>query len=164
MKKPSIGVVLLLEIVVFVVLFLLNVLMNGGSQMVGQFAIFIDLPSLLSIFLCVAPALLVSGMGRDFLHAFSLGKKEYSLRELKKSLEAVKMVQLLVICGAMIAAIISFCSLLYSMEDLATLGPCLVVITLSVFYATVLEFLLIPLKAHVQNAITDLMGVEDEEA
>lgn len=165
MKKPAIVVVLLLEMAVFIAVFIFTIMMGFGVQSLGySVSYFVDIPSLLMILLCVAPALLVTGMGKDFVHAFSIGKKKLSLRELKKCLEAVKMVQLLAICGAAFSGTISFCALLYNMNDLSSIGPSLAIITLSAFYATLLEFLLIPLKAHVQNAITEVMGVEDEEA
>lgn len=163
-KKHSIGAVLGLEVVVFLAVFCLNVLMvSGGDGLVRAFQYYIDMPSVFMILLVVVPALFASGMGRDFLNVFSVGKKEYSLRQLKRSLESIRMVQKLIICGATLASIIALVTILYELENLATLGPCLAVTIISAFYAVMLEFLLLPVKANVQNAITDLMDVGDEE-
>lgn len=159
-KKISIGRVLFWEIIVFVIVFLINVLMCGGIHGISHF---IDTPSILSIILIVAPALLVSGMGHDFINAFTVGKKQYSLRQLKRSAEAVQMVQRLVICGGGLSSVIAIVTLLSMLDSPSTIGPNLAVAILVVFYAIVIEFLLIPLKANVQNAITDMMDVEDEE-
>ncbi len=163
-KKHSIGAVLGFEVVVFLAVFCLNVLVVSGVDGLGRtFQYYMDVPSILLIVLVVAPALFASGMGRDFLNVFSVGKKEYSLRQLKRSLESIRMVQKLIICGAALAGIISLVTILYELEDLVSLGPCLAVTIISAFYAVMLEFLLLPVKANVQNAITDLMDVGDEE-
>ena len=74
------------------------------------------------------------------------------------------MVQRLIPCGAGISVLIAIVVLLSRLDDPSVLGPNLAVANLVVFYMFILEFLLLPLKAHVQNAITDLMDVEDEEA
>ena len=169
-NKHSIGAVLVLEAIVLVLVFCFDLLMiSGVSGLEKSFAYFIDVPSLLLIVLVVAPALFVSGMGRDFLNAFSVGKREYSLRQLKRCLEAVQMVQKMIICGTAMSGIISVVMILWMLFekpelDETWLGPCLAVSILVVFYAVILEFFLIPVKANVQNTITDLMDVEDEEA
>lgn len=164
-KKHSIGAVLGLEVVVFLAVFCVNVLIVSGVEgLVGSLAgSFIDFPSILLILLVVVPALYVSGMGRDFLNAFTVGKKKYSLIQLKHSLEAIQMVQKLIICGAALSGTVAIVTILYMMVELATLGPSMAVVVLSAFYAVMLEFFLIPVKANVQNAITDLMDVGDEE-
>ena len=163
-KKNSVGKVLLMSVVVFAIFFWFNILMNMGTKGLEMFTNFFDLPALILILLLVVPMLVVSGSGRDFLNVFSIGKKEYPIRSLKRSLEAVQLVQKLILYSSMISCIIAFVTILTCLEDTATLGPCLAVALLIVFYAAILELFLIPVKAKVQNAITDLMDVEDEEA
>lgn len=163
-KKNSVGKVLLLSVVVFTIFFWFNILMNMGAQGLEMFTNFFDLPALILILLLVVPMLVVSGSGRDFLNTFSIGKKEYPIRSLKRSLEAVQLVQKLILYSSIISCIMAIVTILTCLEDTATLGPCLAVAMLIVFYAAVLELFLIPVKAKVQNAITDLMDVEDEEA
>ena len=163
-KKFNIGTVLLLEMVVLLVVFVINLIFCQGAEWLISMANFIDLASLLLIVLIVVPALWLSGMGQDFLRSFSIGKREYSLRELKRSLEAVQMVQRMLIYGALITSIVAVVIILKVIGDFALIGPNLAVAVLVIFYAAILEFLLILLKANTQNAITDLMEVEDEEA
>lgn len=165
-KKISVGTVLLLEalVLIFVLAFNLCVSWGFGDDALRVIYLLLDAPSILLILMMVAPALLVSGMGRDFLHAFSVGKKDYTLRELKRSLEAVSAVQKIIFCAAAISGMIAFITILHRMSDISHLGPCLAVAVLVVFYAAILEFFLIPVKANIQNAITDMMDVEDAEA
>lgn len=81
-KKHSIGAVLVLEAIVLVLVFCFDLLMiSGVSGLAKSFAYFIDVPSFLLIVLVVAPALFVSGMGRDFNHesgAKTPGKYKHS--------------------------------------------------------------------------------------
>ena len=163
-KKNSVGKVLLMSVVVFAIFFWFNILMSMGTKGLEMFTNFFDLPALILLLLLVVPMLVVSGSGRDFLNVFSIGKKEYPIRSLKRSLEAVQLVQKLILYSSMISCIMAIVTILTCLEDTATLGPCLAVAMLIVFYAAVLELFLIPVKAKVQNAITDLMDVEDEEA
>lgn len=160
-KKHSIGMVLLWEAIVFAIMFSVNLLITTGS-IFRRLGYFIDTPSILVIVLIVAPALVVSGMGKDFGRAFTVGKKEYSLQQLKRSAEAVQMVQRLVVCGAGIAVVMSLVVIMAMLDTIETIGPNLAVAVLAVFYAFIIEFLLVPLKANVQNAITDMMDVSDE--
>lgn len=160
-KKHSIGMVLLLEVIVFVIMFSVNSLIMAGS-VTRILANFIDFPSIVVIVLIVAPALIVSGMGKDFGRAFTVGKKEYSLHQLKRSAEAVQMVQRLVVCGAGITVVMSLVVIMGKLDTIETIGPNLAVAVLAAFYAFIIEFLLVPLKANLQNAITDMMDVSDE--
>ena len=152
-KNNSVGKVLLLSVLVFTIFFWFNIFMNMGTKGLEMFTNFFDLPAMLLLLLLVVPMLVVSGSGRD-----------YPIRCLKRSLEAVQLVQKLILYSSMISSIIAFVTILTCLEDTATLGPCLAVAILIVFYAAILELFLIPVKAKVQNAITDLMDVEDEEA
>lgn len=163
-KKKSVGKVLLMSVVAFTVFFWFNILCNMGAKGIEMYVNFFDLPAMILILLLVVPMLVISGSGRDFLNAFSIGKKEYSIRSLKRSLEAVQLVQKLILYSSIISCIMAIVTILTCLEDPATLGPCLAVAVLIIFYAAILELFLIPVKAKVQNAITDLMDVEDEEA
>ena len=165
-RKISVGTVLLLEALVLIIVLVFNLCISWGfgDNILHAFSFLLDLPSILLILMMVAPALLVSGMGKDFLRAFSVGKKDYTLRELERSLEAVSTVQKIIFCAAAISGMIALVTILYQISDISYLGPCMAVAGLVVLYAAILEFFLIPVKANVQNTITDLMDVEDEEA
>lgn len=161
MKKHSVGKILWMEIVVIVLVFVYQVAITGGTTVISWF---IDIPSVCCLIFFVVPALWASGTAKDFAAAFSIGKKPCSLAQMKKSLEAVKMVQKLTLCAMGFSVVIVFVILLYNMEDFFTaIGPALAVMVLTVFYGIIVEFLLIPVSAHVQNHITEAMDVPEEE-
>lgn len=160
MKKHSVGKVLLLEIAVILIVFLLETVASGGKAAIQYF---LDLPSVFCILLFIVPALWVSGTMKDFVAAFSVGKKPYTLTQMKRALEAVKMAQKLTLCAMGFSVVIVFVVLLYRMEDPQILGPSFAVMVLTVFYGIIVEFLLIPVSAHVQNHITEAMDVPEEE-
>lgn len=160
MKKHSVGKVLWLEIAVIVLVFTFEIVVSGGQAAIQYF---LDLPSVFCILLFVVPALWVSGTMKDFVAAFSVGKKPYTLTQMKKALEAVKMAQKLTLCAMGSSVVIVFVILLYRMEDTQILGPSFAVMSLTIFYGIIVEFLLIPVSAHVQNHITEAMDVPEEE-
>ena len=126
-KKNSVGKVLLLSVLVFTIFFWFNIFMNMGTKGLEMFTNFFDLPAMFLLLLLVVPMLVVSGSGRDFLNVFSIGKKEYPIRSLKRSLEAVQLVQKLILYSSMISCIMAIVTILTCLEDTGTLGPCLAV-------------------------------------
>lgn len=164
MKKISIKKALLLEACMVVLVICINILVCagvGGLVMIGNY---IDVPSIVLMLLIIVPGLLISGMGKDFVNAFSIGSKKYNLKELKRCLEAVQLVQKLVLCAAGISSMIAFVTILKTLDEVSTIGPNMAVAILVFFYMVILELLLLPLKANTQNAITEYMALEDEEA
>ncbi|MCR4636396.1 MAG: hypothetical protein K5754_09190, partial [Butyrivibrio sp.] len=91
----NIRLVLIGELILFIVVFLLNVLAGGW----GMNAIFwfLDFPSLLLIALIFVPGLLIMKEWKNFMKAFSVGIKPYSLLELKNIIGAVDAAQKLTI-------------------------------------------------------------------
>ena len=162
-KKRSVGLVLLLQFIVLLVVFVLNAMSGGVQEILIGIYHYIDVPIMISIPLFVLPAMLVSGTMKDFGRAFQIGRKLYSIGQIKKSLEAVEMTQRLVICGCMFPTLIMVIVLLYNMEDLTSVGPSLSVSLVAILYGVILESLLIPLHAHVQNRLTEALDVTDEE-
>lgn len=92
-----------------------------------------------------------------------IGKKTYSIGQMKKSLEAVKLVQKLVMYSSLFTAGVSFIVVLYRLEDLSALGPIIAIVCLSLVYASALEVLLLPLHLHVQNWLIEAMDIINEE-
>lgn len=160
MKRNSVWFVLLLELAVITAVLVFQVMATGGLESVTYF---IDTPSVICLLICVVPALLVSGMAKDFAAAFFVGKRQYSLAQMKKSLEAVKMVQRLVLCSMGLMVVISFVTLLHRLDDPSHMGPMLAVMVLTIFYGIIVEFLMIPISALVQNHITEAMDVQVDE-
>ena len=163
MKRKTSGFIILFEGRMILLTYCVIVLFSGGTEMLSTVSNFIDLPSLAILLLFTVPVLVASGMGNDFLMAFQMGKKQCSLVQMKKTLEAVRLLQRLVLCGAGFAAMISIVLILRGLDEPSAIGPNLAVAILAVLYGIIIESLLIPLSAYVQNHITDAMHVEEEE-
>ncbi len=99
MKRKTSGFIILFEGCMILLTYCVAVLISGGTEMLNSFGNFIDLPSLVLLLLFTVPVLIASGMGNDFVMAFQMGKKQCSLVQMKKTLEAVKLLQRLVLCG-----------------------------------------------------------------
>ncbi|MBQ3795918.1 MAG: hypothetical protein IJJ64_07050 [Butyrivibrio sp.] len=153
----NIRLVLIGEILLFFGIFLLNILMGGwGSSAILWF---LDLPSLLLIALVFFPGLIIMGVWKDFVKAFSVGIKSFSLLELKNIIGAVDAAQKLTVFGALFAIIISAVLLMGRLDDPSTIGPNLAVCFLSGFYAVIIEFLLLPLKLNAERKMNEEMDL-----
>ncbi len=159
--KKNIRLVLVGELILFIGIFLFNILMDNSG--ISQIAWFIDLPSILLIALVLIPGLVIMGEWKDFIKAFSVGIKPYSLLELKNITEAVRAAQKLTIYGALFAIIISGVILLGRLDDPSTIGPNLAICFLSGFYAVIIEFLLLPLSLNAERKMNEEMDLGDDE-
>lgn len=153
----NIRLVLLGELLLFLGIFLFNVLLGGWG--VSAIAWFLDIPSILLILLVFIPGLLIMGAWKDFTKAFSVGIKKFSLLELKNIIEAVNAAQKLTIYGALFAIIISGVLLLGRLDDPSTIGPNLAVCFLSGLYAVIIEFLLLPLRLNAEKKMNEEMDL-----
>ena len=156
----NIRTVLLGELILFIVIFLFNVVM--GSWGLSAILWFLDIPSLLVILMVLIPGLIIMGEWRDFTRSFSVGIKQYSLLELKNIIEAVGAAQKMTIYGALFAIIISGILLMGRLDDPSTIGPNLAVCFLAGFYAVILEFFLLPLKLNAERKMNEEMDFGDE--
>ena len=153
----NIRLVILGELLLFLGIFLFNVLLGGWG--VSAIAWFLDLPSILLILLVFIPGLLIMGAWKDFTKAFSVGIRKFSLLELKNIIEAVGAAQKLTIYGALFAIIISGVLLLGRLDDPSTIGPNLAVCFLSGLYAVIIEFLLLPLRLNAEKKMNEEMDL-----
>jgi flagellar motor component MotA len=160
MMKKNIRTVLLGELILFIAIFLFNVVM--GSWGLSAIVWFLDIPSLLVIAMVFIPGLIIMGEWKDFTRSFSVGIKQYSLLELKNIIEAVGAAQKMTIYGALFAIIISGILLLGRLDDPSTIGPNLAVCFLAGFYAVILEFFLLPLKLNAERKMNEEMDFGDE--
>lgn len=158
--KKNVRMVLLGELILFIVIFLFNLMI--GSWGLSALSWFLDIPSLLVIVMVLIPGLIIMGEWKDFVRAFSVGINRYSLLELKNIIGAVAAAQKLTIYGALFAIIISGILLMGSLDTPSTIGPNLAVCFLSGFYAVILEFLLLPLKLNAERKMNEEMDFEDE--
>ena len=123
---------------------------------------FLDLPSIIMILLVLVPGLVVMGAWKDFSKSFSVGIRHYTLLELKNIIGAVAAAQKLTVLGALFSIIASGVMLLGNLDDLAAIGPNLAVCFLSGFYATIVEFFLLPLKLNAERKMNEEMDLGDE--
>ena len=105
------------------------------------------------------PGLLIMGAWKDFIKAFSVGIKPFSLLQLKNIVEAVGAAQKLTVYGALFAIIISGVLIMGRLNDPSTLGPNLAVCFLSGFYAVIIEFLLLPLRLNAERKMNEEMDL-----
>ena len=153
----NIRLVLLGELLLFLVIFLFSVLLGGWG--LSAISWFLDLPSLSLIAFVLFPGLLIMGVWKDFIKAFSVGIKPFSLMQLKNIVEAVGAAQKLTVYGALFAIIISGVLIMGRLNDPSTLGPNLAVCFLSGFYAVIIEFLLLPLRLNAERKMNEEMDL-----
>lgn len=158
--KKSIRLVLLGEIILLAAVFLMNIIM--GNWGVSAVAFFIDLPSILLILLVLIPGLIIMGEWKDFIKAFSVGLKPYSLLELKNIVGAVGAAQKLTIYSALMAIIISAVLMLGRLDDLEMIGANLAICFLAGLYAVIIEFFLLPLRLNAERKMNEEMDFGDE--
>lgn len=158
--KNNIRVVLIGELLLFVAIFIFNIIL--GTWGISAIAWFFDIPSLLMILMVLIPGLLIMGEWTDFMKSFSVGIKQYSLLELKNIIGAVDAAQKLTIYGALFAIIISGILLLGRLEEPSTIGPNLAVCFLAGFYAVIFEFFLLPLRLNTERKMNEEMDLGDE--
>ncbi|MCR4902968.1 MAG: hypothetical protein K6A23_08920 [Butyrivibrio sp.] len=158
--NKNIRVILIGELILFISIFLVNIIL--GSWGISAVLWFFDLPSLLMILMVLIPGLLIMGEWKDFIKAFSVGIKKYSLLELKNIIGAVDAAQKLTIYGALFAIIISGVLLLGRLNDPSTIGPNLAVCFLAGFYAVIFEFFLLPLRLNAERKMNEEMDLGDE--
>lgn len=153
---------MIMEIVSIVVgLFMMCLLCQGGDGL-RTIGWFIDLPSLICILVLTVPILLRSGLGKDFLRALKLLKKGYQchLSELRRTLDAVELMQKQVLCAGVFSMLFSFVYVLASVNTPELLGPNMAVAVLTIFYAVILEMLLLPLQIEVKRRMIDYIEEE----
>ncbi|WP_026662341.1 hypothetical protein [Butyrivibrio proteoclasticus] len=158
--KKNIRLVLLGELLLFVVVFFLIIFLS--SYELSTVLWFLDLPSLILLVAILIPGLLIMGEWKDFVRAFSVGIKDFSLLELKNIIEAVDAAQKLTVFGALFAIIISGVLLLGHLDTPETIGPNLAVCFLSGLYAVIIEFFLLPLRLNAERKMNEEMDLGDE--
>lgn len=153
----NIRLVLIGELLLFIAVFMMTVL--GGSWGMSAVLWFLDLPSILLIVLIFVPGLLIMGEWKNFLKAFSVGIRPFSLLELKNIIGAVDAAQKLTIYAALFAIIISGVLVMGRLDDPYTIGPNLAVCFLAGLYAVIIEFLLLPLRLNAERKMNEEMDL-----
>ena len=156
----NIRVVLLGELVLLIVIFAILIAGSGFGPEAALW--FLDMPSAVLLLLVLIPGLIIMGEWKDFLKAFSVGIKKYTLLELKNIKEAVAAAQKLTIFGALLAIITSAVIVLGKLGSPETLGPNLAVCCLAGFYAVIIDFFLMPLSLNTERKMNEEMDLEDD--
>ncbi len=159
--KKNICFVLLGELILFLLAFAITLMLCEDPR--GTLSFFFDFPSLLLISVILIPGLLITGEWKDFIKAFSVGAKHYSLLELKNIIIAVGTAQKLTLYGALFAMITSAICFMGNLSDFTAYGPNLVLIFLAALYAAIIEFLLMPLRLNAERRMNEEMDLEDGE-
>ncbi len=153
----NIRLVLIGELILFIVVFLICVLCgNFGMSAIYWF---LDLPSLLLIVLIIVPGLLIMREWGNFIKAFSVGIKPFSLLELKNIIGAVDAAQKLTIYAALFTIFISGVLLLGRLDDPYIIGSNLAMCFLAGLYAVIIEFLLLPLRLNAERKMNEEMDM-----
>ncbi len=152
---------MIIQILIIIVGFLFMNL--SSAEGLESISFCIDIPTLLCILVFTLPVLLRRGMWQDFMRAFRMLKRTYvcSLGDLKRTKEAVELMQKQVMYGGVIVMIMGIIYLLAMVNNPASVGPALAVAVLSILYTAVLELLLLPLQHEVGRRIIDYMEGED---
>lgn len=153
----NIRLVLIGELILFIVVFLTCVL--GGNFGMSAIYWFLDLPSLLLIVLIIVPGLLIMREWGNFIKAFSVGIKPFSLLELKNIIGAVDAAQKLTIYAALFTIFISGVLLLGRLDDPYIIGSNLAMCFLAGLYAVIIEFLLLPLRLNAERKMNEEMDM-----
>lgn len=153
---------MIMEVISIIVALVLMCIMCQGGNGIGFIVHFVDIPSLICILILSMPVLFRSGLGKDFLRAFKLLNKQYKchLSELRRTLDAVEMMQKQVLCAGVFSMLFSFVYVLAAVDTPENLGPNMAIAVLTIFYAVIIEMLLLPLQIEAKRRIIDYIEEE----
>lgn len=140
---------------ILLLIFMIAILGMGGPKIIW----FIDAPSLILIVGFLILGLGISGQVKNFsigLKAAYMKNNVLSEVQLEKAEYALDFGIKIVLMTGIITALISFITIIGSLNDPSALGPNLAVATLTVLYGIVLSMVLLIFKARVHNVLKDL--------
>lgn len=144
----------------FIIGFLLFLaLLTGFAFLSGAPLAFVDFPSLLVILLLTLTALLISGLLGDFFKGFKLmGKKEnmYSTIELKRICEALKLSIRTALLSGIFGTLIANIAMLSVIGDVSSFPQNFGVAMLTLLYAIVFTFILLPVQSKAKAVLATL--------
>lgn len=160
MKRKNLFLIYLTEFLILTAGYILLTTRGAGFLALPPYALF-DPPTLLLFFAFTVPVLIGSGLGKDLFRVFKPGKS--SLVNLKRTLEAVKLMQRQILYTGCILITFSALVTLYAVAEnkQAPLPAQLFVTILPAIYMVVLELLLAPLYTETKLAILDYMGRDE---
>lgn len=152
---------MIMEIVCVILTFVIFAVCSPGSSVI---ALLLDAPTLLCMLMLCVPVLFRRGIMKDFLRGFRLLRRDYTCKfsELRNTLDVVEMMQKQVLCAACIIALQGIFMAIVSANEWVTLPLNISISLLSVFYAAILEMLLLPLQIEAKRRIVDYMDREED--
>ena len=154
---------MIIEIAAIIVTILLTALMCSGNFGVGSIlTMVLDFPSLISIVILAFPILLRNGMWKDFVRGFKLLSKKYkcSLADLKRTLDAVELLQKQILYAGIILTVFPTIFVLGQLSTPEIVGANIAVALIVILYAAIFEMLLLPIHIEVKRRIIDHMEAE----
>lgn len=158
-KKKKGGIYMYILTILSIVVSTAIVLLFSPGGM-GNFARFIDFYSILLLLIIVFPILLSSNLLKDFNNAFKIafGKNSpQTLVKLRRSIEAVKLVEKTVLLASFFVFIATCIIILCGLDDLAQLGPYFSVAMLSCLYGVIVVILLLPIETKVKIKLIEFI-------
>lgn len=148
--KLVIGVILLL---VIATVYLWENIPHYISQRDSIRAI-IDFPSFLIIVIFTVPLIAISGNLKDLLEAVKtvFSNSKINIAQKNIYLNAVKTTEILNWLGAISATVIGWIGMMYNLEDESSLYPNLAVSLITLFYAVLINFILMVVETRVNSA------------
>lgn len=134
-------------------------LLAGLAFLSGAPLVFLDLPSLAVILVLWLSVLMVSGLLGDFFKGFKLmGQKEnlYSAIDLKRICEALRLSIRTVALSGVFGTLTGFVGLLSHAADASAIMPGCAVAMLTLLYALVFAFVLLPVQSRARSVLATL--------
>ena len=142
--------------ILFIVLMVVFCMASSGFA----YTYYIDCVSLVILLLVAIPVLISTGLMKDFNNAFRVGlsrKKETSIREVKRAIEAVALFQKITITTGFVVFLISMVIILVQRQEYEVLLPNIAVAILTLLYAGVIALILQPLEVSLKLRLQDML-------
>lgn len=129
-------------------------------QLVNPYSImgFVDATCILLLVVLVVPIMISAGLLKDLNNGIRLilgKKKETAMLELKRAKLAVDTTMRVSVCSSLFVTMMEVVVLLHNMSDPAMLGPMISLCLLSLLYAMIINLLLLPIRAKLEQRILE---------
>lgn len=151
----------MLTSIILVICFLFMIFISGNGALSTAYYFF-EPTSILLLLVMVIPMIFINHYHKDFLRTFKImrGSDDYSLHELKMSLDSVDFIRKIILYATTMIAAFYFIILIRTCDDLSAVGPNVNLVLMLIFYMSVFELLLLPLHAKLKKKIYDYMEEE----
>ncbi len=143
--------------ILFIVLMIVFCVVTGPTF---SYQYYIDPISLVVLLMVGIPVLISTGLMKDFNNAFKLGlskKKEGTIREVKRAIEAVALFQKVIITTGIVAFFMSVIVVLIQRPEYEILMPSMAVASIAPLYASVIALILQPLEVSLKLRLQDML-------